>query len=56
MKKLNFVSNLHNQTKRDYLERMTNNKVECMKKAKMYEFDYWDGMKIWIWRLQICKE
>ncbi len=43
MKKLNFVSNLHNQTKRDYLERMTNNKVECMKKAKMYEFDYWDG-------------
>ena len=43
MKKLNFVSNLHNQTKRDYLERKTNNKVECMKKAKMYEFDYWDG-------------
>ena len=43
MKKLNFVSNLHNQTKRNYLERMINDKVECMKKAKMYEFDYWDG-------------
>ena len=43
MKKLNFVSNLHKKTKRNYLERMINDKVECMKKAKMYEFDYWDG-------------
>ena len=44
MKKLkNFVSKLHNQTTRDYLERMINDKVICMKKAKKYEFDYWDG-------------
>lgn len=44
MKKLkNFVSKLHNQTKRDYLERMINDKVVCMKQAKKYEFDYWDG-------------
>ena len=39
----NFVSDLHNQTKRNYLDRMVNNKVECMSKAKEYEFDYWDG-------------
>ena len=39
----NFVSDLHNQTKRNYLDRMINNKVECMSKAKEYEFDYWDG-------------
>jgi SAM-dependent methyltransferase len=43
MKIKNFVSNLHNQTKRDYLERMTNDKVVCMTQAKKYEFDYWDG-------------
>ena len=40
---LNIVTKLHKQTKRDYLDRMVNNKVECMLKAKEYEFDYWDG-------------
>jgi ubiquinone/menaquinone biosynthesis C-methylase UbiE len=37
------VTPLHRATKRDYLARMTDNKVECMIKAKEYEFDYWDG-------------
>ncbi len=40
---LNLVTKLHTQTKRDYLDRMVNNKVECMLKAKEYEFDYCDG-------------
>ena len=39
----NFVTPLHQATKRNYIERMVNNKVECMLKAKEYEFDYWDG-------------
>ena len=30
-------------TKRDYVARMTDDKVHCMLKAKEYEFDYWDG-------------
>lgn len=40
---LQLVTPLHKKTKRDYLGRMTNDKVACMKKACEYEFDYWDG-------------
>jgi SAM-dependent methyltransferase len=40
---LNIVTPLHQATKRDYLGRMTDDKVACMMKAKEYEFDYWDG-------------
>src|SRR5499433_2470340 len=40
---LEIVTPLHKATKRDYLGRMTDSKVECMIKAKEYEFDYWDG-------------
>lgn len=40
---LNIVTPLHQMTKRDYIARMTDEKVHCMKKAKEYEFDYWDG-------------
>lgn len=39
----NFVTSLHTSTKRDYLARMNDDKVNCMIKAKEYEFDYWDG-------------
>ena len=39
----NFVSLLHNQTKRNYIERMKNEKVNCSKVAKKYEKEYWDG-------------
>ncbi len=38
-----FFTPLHRQTRRDYLARMVDDKVLCMKKAKEYEFDYWDG-------------
>lgn len=40
---LNIVTPLHKATQRDYLARMVDSKVECMLKAKEYEFDYWDG-------------
>ncbi|MDP3734348.1 MAG: class I SAM-dependent methyltransferase [Nanoarchaeota archaeon] len=40
---LNFISSLHTATKREYLPRMNDNKVEAMTIAKKYGFDYWDG-------------
>ncbi len=40
---LNFVTPLHQATDRDYLDRMVNDKVACMEKAKEYGPDYWDG-------------
>ena len=40
---LNVVTPLHKRTTRDYLARMVDDKVHCMRKAKEYEFDYWDG-------------
>lgn len=30
-------------TTRSYIDRMTDDKVHCMLKAKEYESDYWDG-------------
>ena len=40
---LNLISKLHNSTKREYLSRMINKKVSCMKEAKKYGKNYWDG-------------
>lgn len=41
---IDFVSELHKATKRDYIERVTSNdKAECAMVAKKYEYDYWDG-------------
>lgn len=42
-KLLNVVTPLHRKTKRDYVGRMMDDKINCMIKAKEYEFDYWDG-------------
>ena len=42
-KLLNIVTPLHESTKRDYLARMVDDKVNCMKIAKQYGKDYWDG-------------
>lgn len=39
----NFVTPLHQLTKRDFLARMVDDKVACMKVAKQYGADYWDG-------------
>jgi len=41
--KRNFISKLHNSTKRNYLNRMNDQKVYCMKIAKKYGKEYWDG-------------
>ena len=40
---MNFFTPLHKRTARKYLDRMVDDKVACMLKAKEYEFDYWDG-------------
>ena len=40
---INFVTKLHKSTSRNYLQRMMNEKVNCMKIAKKYGKDYWDG-------------
>jgi SAM-dependent methyltransferase len=37
------LSSLHQSTKRNYLERMNNSKVEAMIIAKKYSNEYWDG-------------
>lgn len=38
-----FVTPLHQATARKYIERMCDDKVVCMRKAKEYGADYWDG-------------
>mgnify|MGYP001184314368 FL=1 len=40
---LNFITNFHQSTKRNYFERMANEKVECMKVARKFDVDFWDG-------------
>lgn len=40
---LDIVTPLHKSTPRNYLERMVNEKVRCIVKAKEYGYDYWDG-------------
>jgi len=41
---IDFLSSLHKKTKRDYLQRMIEfPKDEAIKKAKKFDFDYWDG-------------
>ena len=42
-KLIDYVTQLHQSTSRNYIERMMDDKVHCMKKAKQYEADYWDG-------------
>lgn len=38
-----FFTPLHKKTSRKYIDRMVDEKVHCMLKAKEYETDYWDG-------------
>jgi len=40
---VNYVTPLHKATSRTYIDRMVDDKVHCMLKAKEYEADYWDG-------------
>ena len=46
MKKLrNFITPLHKSAKRNYLDRMLNEKAKCVKIAKKFDYDYWDGSR-----------
>ena len=45
MKIRNIVTSNHLKTARDYLPRMNNKKVDCMKVARRYDFNYWDGKR-----------
>jgi ubiquinone/menaquinone biosynthesis C-methylase UbiE len=40
---VSYVTSLHKSTSRAYIDRMVDDKVNCMIKAKEYELDYWDG-------------
>ena len=42
-KLVDYVTPLHKATSRAYIDRMVDEKVHCMLKAKEYEADYWDG-------------
>jgi SAM-dependent methyltransferase len=43
MNKIEIFGKNHYQSVRQYLPRMNNNKVDAMKIAKEYGYDYWDG-------------
>ena len=44
MKKLlNFITDYHLSTKRDFFERMKNEKIHCMQIARKFEKFFWDG-------------
>ena len=44
MEYIDFVSDLHKATKRDYIGRVNEaDKAECAVIAKQYGYDYWDG-------------
>ncbi len=41
---IDFISDLHKSTKRDYIGRVNSaDKAECAVVAKQYSYDYWDG-------------
>ena len=42
-KLVNYATQLHQATRRAYIDRMVDEKVHCMLKAKEYESEYWDG-------------
>ena len=44
-KEKKFIQKIHNSTKRDYLNRMINEKVKAMKIASKFGYDYWDGSR-----------
>lgn len=45
MKILNLITKNHTKTKRKFIDRMIDNKIEAMKIARLYEQDYWDGKR-----------
>jgi SAM-dependent methyltransferase len=39
----NIITSLHTKTKRDYFDRMKNEKVTCAETARKFDKDFWDG-------------
>jgi ubiquinone/menaquinone biosynthesis C-methylase UbiE len=39
----NLITSLHKSTAREYLPRIQDDKIECMKVARLYGADFWDG-------------
>ncbi len=39
----NFIQQLHTSTKRNFIERMMNEKVKCMNEARKFDYSFWDG-------------
>jgi len=42
-KQLNLIQELHKSTKRNYLHRMNDSKVDAMEIARKFQYEYWDG-------------
>ena len=42
---LNIITPLHKRASRDFIGRMVNEKVACMKVARRYGEDFWDGQR-----------
>lgn len=42
-KLINIVTQLHTSTNRTYIDRMVDDKINCMIKSKEYGYEYWDG-------------
>ena len=40
---LNIINPLHTSTARDYLPRMNDDKIHCMKVARQNDMNFWDG-------------
>jgi 2-polyprenyl-3-methyl-5-hydroxy-6-metoxy-1,4-benzoquinol methylase len=45
MKEIKIFTSFHKKTKRNYLERMNNEKIFSMNVARKYGKDYWDGKR-----------
>ena len=43
LNKQNFFASMHSSTKRDYVSRMTDDKVHCMDVARRFDKDFFDG-------------
>ena len=44
MQEIDFITQLHTSTKRDYVQRVVeHDKAECATVAKQWGYDYWDG-------------
>ena len=41
----NYIQKKHNSAKRNYLDRMLNNKPKSVKLAKKFSYEYWDGSR-----------